>query len=330
MTWYDPFLARPGGGHETTGSQLLELARRRFGRSLTDAERNVLQQSISSQDSPSPDKDALYPEGDYSPDTPRPEVRAAILCWLATDAEARRLLHSKGIRVYSTTITGNLDLGEHAAIPRIDIRRSTVQGRLILEASEIRSLNITDCSLGAGIEADGVTVRGPVFLHRTQSNAEIRFLQARVESTFECQGARFEDEGDALSLDGSTFSGDVFLDECEVSRGEVRMLGAKISGNLSCTCATLSGAGNALSLDKVRIGGNLLLNRVSCCNGAIRLPNCHIGGDLSFISTELCSVLCYNMDLAGDLMWEGIKKTERTNTTVVDRRLRREHGPSGP
>ena len=165
MTWYDPFLAWLRHGRLNAGSQLLELAQRRFGRSLTDAERNVLQLSISSEDLPSPDEDALCPEVDYPADTPRSEVRAAFLCWLASDAEARRLLHSKGIRVYSTTITGNLDLGEQIAVPGIDIRRSTVNGRLILEASEIRSLNITDCLLDAGIEADGVTVRGPVFLH---------------------------------------------------------------------------------------------------------------------------------------------------------------------
>jgi hypothetical protein len=316
MTWYDKLLFRRLVQNQTTSEKLVEVARRHFD--LNPAEHEVICNTASPLELPSPEENATRPEGPYDENTPRPEVRAAFLCWLATDLEARPLVHAKGLRVYSSTITGPLDLGEHIQLPTLDFRRCTVTDGIVLESSEIRGIHITDCVLSSGIEADGVLVNGPVFLHRTQSAAEIRFINAIIKSNLECQGVRLTSSGDALTLDGATIKGDVFFCQEFESRGEIRMLGTQIDSSLTCTGAKLLGPDDALTLDKARIGGNLLLNGKLQSAGNIRLPNSHIGGDLNFMGAEVRKVLCHNMDLGGDMIWRGVRKPAAGTTTHLN------------
>jgi hypothetical protein len=311
MTWYDRLLICRSAQGKSACEKLVELCRRRFDVALTPAELQVLNDTASSLDRSSPEDNA-----------PRPEVRAAFLSWLATDQEARPHIHAKGLRVYSSTITDELDLGKHLQLPSLDFRSCTVTGRIILEASETKGIHFTDCSISKGIEADGVVVHGPVLLYRTRSDGEIRFINATIESNLECQGAKLTAEDDALTLDGATIKGDVFLCQDFECHGEIRMLGTKIDSSVMCTGAKLLGKKYALSLDKASIGGNLLLNRKLRCTGTIRMPNCHIEGDLNFIGAEVNEVHCHNMNLLGDLMWRGVQKTPATSLNLRGARMR--------
>ncbi|WP_114205479.1 hypothetical protein [Acidisarcina polymorpha] len=162
MTWFDRFLIRRSEQVWPVSEMLVQLGRRRFDGMLKPAELRVLSDTARSLELPSPEPTAPCPEGHYDESTPRPEVRAAFLCWLATDLEARPLVHAKGLRIYSSTITGDLDLGKQVQIPSFDFRRCTVTGRILLEGSEIRGINITDCSMSKGMKANGLVVHGPV------------------------------------------------------------------------------------------------------------------------------------------------------------------------
>jgi hypothetical protein len=318
--------------HDRLWEKLLKLARTRFDGTVTSAELQVLKNTVSPLDLPSPDDNAPRPEGPYDVNTPRPEVRAAFLSWLATEPEARPYIHAKGLRVYSSTITGDLDLGKHLQLPTLDFRRCTVMGRMTLEASETKGIQIIDCCLSTGLEADGVVVHGPVRLYRTQSDGEVRFINGIIESNLECQGAKLTTKDNyALTLDGATIKGDVFLTqnfECngEIQNfecnGEIQMLGAKIDGSVHCTGARLSGKNYALSLDKARIGGNVLLNGTLQCSGTIYLPNSTIEGDLNFVGAELAAVICKNMTLSGDLVWRCVRKTSATRLSLNGARVR--------
>ncbi len=306
MIWSDRFRFRRGAAPRSVLERLLQLAQRQFGDTLTAAEVEVLKCSTSADEPPSPEPDAVNPEGPYDPATPRPPVRAALLYWLATDGEARSCIHPKGIRAYSATIEGDLDLGEQLQLPGLDLRRCTVGDRLILEAADIKGIYITDCSV-SGLLADAVVVRGPVFLHRTEFDGEIRLINAKIDNNLQLRGAKLRATDDALSLDGATVHGDLFFDQDFECSGEIRMLGAHIDGSVTFSGAHLDWDQDALTLDKVKIGGNLELNRGLRCAGTIRMPNCHIGGDLNFIGAEVRKVHCYNMDLSGDLMWHAVK-----------------------
>ncbi|MGF7181448.1 hypothetical protein [Tunturiibacter psychrotolerans] len=312
MALFDRWLNRHDSQGLTACQKLTKLGLKNFDGTLTAAEIAVLNDTASPFDLPSPEDTATRPEGPYDENTPRPKVRANFLSWLATAPEARPYIHARGLRVYSSTITGDLDLGEHLQLPALDFRRCTMTGTLRLEGSETRAVNIADCLLSKGIDADGVVVHGPVLLYRTQFDAEIRFINATIESNLECHGAKLNAENDALSLDNATIEGDVYLAEGFECHGEVRMLGTTIHKSVTCTGAKFLGQKDALALDKASIGGNLLLNGKLQSIGKIRLPNCHIRGDLIFIGAEVGEVLCHNMDLSGDLMWCGIRKTPAT------------------
>ena len=322
MTWYDRLPIRHSGRAWSANENLVQLGRRCFDGILTPAELQVLSATTRSLELPSPEPNAPHPEGHYKENTPRPEVRAAFLCWLVTNLEARPHIHAKGLRIYSSTITGDLDLSKQLQIPNLDFRRCTVTGRIVLEGSEIRSINITDCCISKGMEADCLLVHGPVVLNRTNSEGEISLNNATIESNMECQGANLTAEGDALSLNGTTIKGDLSCDKDFVCHGEITLLRAHIEGSAAFSGAKLMSNRDALTLDKVTIGGNLLLNGKLKCDGSIRLPNCHIKGDLNFMGAEVHAVLCYNMDLSGDLMWHGIQKTPETDLDLRRARVK--------
>jgi hypothetical protein len=312
MKWWGSFRHRGSIGASPLDA-LTKLGGTRFNANLTAAELQVLSDSASAEDLPSPDPDALRPEGPYDPHTPRPEVRAAFLRWLAVDPQAQAYIDAKGIRVYSSTIAGDLDLRHVAKLPSLDFRRCTVRGRLLLESSATGVLHISDCLLEKGIEGDVVEVLGPVYLQRTESQGEVRFLHAHIHSNFECRGTKLNVAGDALSLDGAQIDGDAFFDAGFECSGEIRLLGADIHGSVSFAGAHLSrSVDDALTMDKVHIGGNLLLNGGMSCAAKIRLPNCRIDGDLNFMGAEVQMAYCDNMNLSGDLMWLGIQKTPET------------------
>ena len=92
--------------------ELERLARARFDANLTEAELRILRDSASSVDPPWPDEN-----------TPKPEIRAEFLRWLATDAEAAAHIDPRGIRVWGATVPGTLDLDECRVSARLDFRR---------------------------------------------------------------------------------------------------------------------------------------------------------------------------------------------------------------
>jgi hypothetical protein len=316
MAWYNRLLLRPEPKRQSEHERLIQLSCIRLRLPLTPAEVQVLKCTASSQDLPSPDDGASRPEDPYANNTPRPEVRADFVSWLATDVEARPYIHPKGIRVYSSTILGELDLGAQSHLPRLDFRRCTVTGGITLEFSETKGIHITDCCIAGGIKADGVCVHGPVILYRTVFDTEISFINATIESNLECQGAKLgaklKAEADALTLDGATVKGDVFFSQDFECCGEIRMLGTTVAGSIHCTGAKLLGNANALALDKANVSGNVYLNSNLHCTGTIRLHNCTIKGNLIFVAATVDEVLCKSMKLTGDLVWCGVRKTPKT------------------
>lgn len=323
-----------GGPRQSEYEYLFAIAHKRFPETLTNAEIQVLQHTVSSSELPSPEKYAACPETSYGTDTPRPEVRAAFLSWLATDLEARPYIPAKGLRVYSSTITGELDLSDQLQLPILDFRRCTAKDGINLADSQTNRLIFADCLLEKGIEASGLVVRGPVFLRRTVSQGQIRFVNATIESNLEWDGVKLNATKDALRLDGATIRGNVYFNESATiqgseivsekfeSLGHIMMLGTKVGGDVVCTGAKLSDTKFALTMDGAHITGNVLLNGGLQCPGTIRLLGCRIEGDLNFLGAKVNEVLCPNMVLSGDLKWCGVEKSELTSLDLRGARLK--------
>jgi hypothetical protein len=106
---------------ETRAAKLIELARASFDPELSEAEEQVLRQSASSGNPPRPEAEA-----------PRLPIRPEFVRWLATSMEAAAFVDPKGIRLYSVTIPGDLDLEECRVLSRLDFG-----ARLMVECSAV-------------------------------------------------------------------------------------------------------------------------------------------------------------------------------------------------
>ena len=145
---------------------------------------------------------------------------------------------------------------------------------------------------GYPLNAERISVGRTLFLDGGfMAHGEVRLLGARIGSDLICKGGRFRnawqqnspDSGNALSADGASVAGSVFLGENFIAEGEVRLLGAQIGRQLDCAGGTFKNAipdGKALLAERATINGSVFLSQSFSAEGEIRLLGAHIGGDL--------------------------------------------------
>ncbi|MDP2168050.1 MAG: hypothetical protein Q8J64_06945, partial [Thermodesulfovibrionales bacterium] len=96
-----------------------------------------------------------------------------------------------------------------------------------------KTFNFNGSHIGS-LSADGISVKGNVFLSGVKAKGEVRLLGAKIGGQLDCENAEFvNEEGYAFSADGISVKGDMFLRGVK-AKGEVRLLGANIGGQLSC------------------------------------------------------------------------------------------------
>jgi len=260
---------------ELRAKELERLARARFDAGLTEPELKILRDSASSADPPWPDEK-----------TPKPEIRAEFLRWLATDAEAAAHIDPRGIRVWGATVPGTLDLDECRVSARLDFRRCEFEEEINLRSARTRGIIVIDSAV-AGIAADRALMDGPLFLRGIQAAGEIRLLGAEIKGILDCSGAKLTAKGSALSADRARIGGSVFLREGFECSGEIRLLGAEIKGILDCSGAKLTAKMVALNAEGARVGGNLFLREGFECSGEISLLGAEIEGNLECHGAKL-------------------------------------------
>jgi len=100
--------------------------------------------------------------------------------------------------------------------------------------------------------------------------------------------------GSALSADGATVGGAVFLNNGVHSEGEVRMSRAQVRGDLDCCEGTFhnrlslsdAGSGVALNADGISVDGSVFMRRVRA-EGEIRLPRAKVGADIDCAAAKI-------------------------------------------
>ena len=210
-------------------------------------------------------------------------VRAEVIYALAVGTNPAWPVHAKGVRIRGAKIVGALDF--EAATLRCPL---ALLGCYIAEPVTLRGATIPALYLNGshlpGLSADGVNVRGDVFLRKGFTAAgEVRLLGAQIGGQLACVGGSFSNQnGPALNADGVSVRGDVFLHEGFTATGEVRLLGAQIGGDLECDGGSFSNQnGPALNADRVNVRGNVFLRGGFTAAGEVRLIGAQIGGDLS-------------------------------------------------
>jgi hypothetical protein len=213
---------------------------------------------------------------------PERTIRAAFLHWLCTDAQAAACVPPKGIRIRGARIEGPLDFEGARLLHWLSLIRCAIPEGILLTDARARRIDLSGSYI-RGLHADGLAAEGDLVLSGLICAGEVRLLGARIGGNLECTGARLENpNGNALSADGMTVEGGVFLDEGFHATGEVRLLGARIGGNLECTGARLENPnGDALSADGMTVEGDVFLHQGFHATGAVRLLGARIQGQLS-------------------------------------------------
>jgi uncharacterized protein YjbI with pentapeptide repeats len=247
--------------------RLDEILPDRLREGLTPAERQLLARVADGEeaDFSAPD------EGQNDPTQgaawgPERTIRAAFLHWLCTDAQAAACVPPKGIRIRGARIEGPLDFEGARLLHRLSLIRCAIPEGILLTDARARRIDLSGSYI-RGLHADGLAVEGDLVL----------------------SGARLENpNGNALSADGMTVEGSVFLDEGFHATGAVRLLGARIQGVLSCTGARLENpSGDALSADGMTVEGDVFLDQGFHATGAVRLLGARIRGQLSCTGARL-------------------------------------------
>jgi sRNA-binding regulator protein Hfq len=111
----------------------------------------------------------------------------------------------------------------------------------------------------------------------------VRLPSAKISGTLECDNSTFTNpDKTALSADGITVNGHMFLRNGFKAQGEVRLPGAKIGGALECDNSTFTNPDKtALNADRITVNDSVFLRNRFKAQGEVQLFNAKIGGQLA-------------------------------------------------
>lgn len=248
-------------------------------------------------------------------------MRAALVRFLATEQDRALRVHERGFGLRGICVDGELDLSA------CELRRPLRFNDCWLDDVDITGATLSTFSLNGGrvgaIVGDRCEATA-LFLRGVGVFGGIRLLGARIAGDLDCSGAtlvatrpasvgREEStaENAALSLDGATIGGAVFLRATRVQGSVVAnsLAVAKLfdarklfvcSGQVALDCAVLGGDvqfrgaairtsppyaaspyEHALILTQARIAGSLRLDELFQADGPIDLSDARINGNLS-------------------------------------------------
>jgi len=213
---------------------------------------------------------------------PERQIRAPILRWLCSEADAVELVQQRGVHVFAARVIGELDLS-YTRIPF----PITLQSCMFTDAISFKNARIPSLILSGSrvtkILADGIEATNNVLLDGGfRSEGEVLFREAKIGGSFRTTGARFTNpEGMALGCDRMTVDGSVFLSHVGIEstfQGEVRFAGARIGSNLECDAGQFQNSrGPAITADRITTNGGVTLRNGFRASGEVRFQNANIG-----------------------------------------------------
>jgi hypothetical protein len=219
-------------------------------------------------------------------------VRAELISWLCTDAEASKHVHHRGIRLSGADIVGNLDLS-FASIPfPLTLRFCRLTQLINLTGAQLTQLDLGGSAI-SGILAEDLAVKQNIYLNDVTCKGEIRLSNARVGDTVDCSGGTFAnpyqkelpESGIALRFPRIRVEGHVQLVSVRVT-GAVWLLYSQIDGNLDCSGGSFKvppeqqdkeEIGTALSAEWALVKAGILLRDGFTAVGYVDLSGVHIG-----------------------------------------------------
>ncbi len=267
-------------GSQSPEAPLEAMAQRKFGPALTVAERRLLHAApmralawLGPNDDPDSRANDTADADHWGPER---TVRANILSWLASDADASRFVHPSGLGLAGARIDGKLDLSYATIDKPITIVRCFVPDGIDLSSARVEDFEVRRSRTGS-IDGDlSITHRDLSF--QMGDYGAISFMRAKVEGSLDFSGARINDGGpDTVNLVEANIGGDVIFHEHFVTDGSVDARLAKIAHDLSFHDVVFAGEGG-LNAERATIGGTLYWVDVKhTAKTALDLENTHAG-----------------------------------------------------
>ncbi|WP_377275824.1 hypothetical protein [Rhizobium sp. R86522] len=215
-------------------------------------------------------------------------IRADLLRYLILGGCEQCRVHEKGVQLEGAWIAGQLDLSFACAKGAVHLFGCAFAEPIAADQASFDRLVLNGSSL-PGLNAEGATIKGNVFLDNLKSSGEVSFAGAKIGGQLSCNGAELNGgEGAALNAEGATIMDNAFLDKLK-STGEVSFSGAEIGGQLSAEEAQLNGGeGKALNAQSATIRGGAFLDNFKSI-GEVSFSGAEIGGQLSCKGADLNS-----------------------------------------
>jgi hypothetical protein len=292
-------------------SELLKLAEEKFGK-LTEAEEKLFRNTVNGEM-------ADYSTGDKRADDPSNAVEwtpdrvllASRIAWLCTDKQASQFVTHHGIQIRGARVDEKFDLQHANVLFPLALLESACPTGILLQHAHILTLNLSGAQIGQ-IEADGINVRGDLFLRflRYDFHAKegICLRGATIGGNLFCRGGQFINAGaSALNAESMKVKGNVTLDHGSKFDGEVTLFGAIIGGSIVCEKGQFTNpSGIAINADGIKVGGSVWFRHGFKAEGAVRLRGARIGGDLdcrggTFIDGQGEGIFANGLMVQGDL-----------------------------
>jgi hypothetical protein len=185
---------------------------------------------------------------------PSRTVRAALIRWLASDAQARRYVHPSGIGFGGAVVTGQLDLSYLTLSWPLTILSSSIRDGIDFSFAHLPALDLSRDVTGV-IMGDRATIDGDLLLTGGDYGATSLY-RTEIDGSFDCSGAEFVSGDDPLSMVEATIKGDASFHAGFTTNGIVDLRLAHIGRGLSFNHARFVGTGeNGLNAQRAQIDG---------------------------------------------------------------------------
>ncbi len=217
-------------------------------------------------------------------------IRAALIRWLGVEQPVK--VHHRGIQVHAAQIADALDLAFVTVPFPLAFINCVFASEINLHNAQHEALYLR-ASRTAAIVADGLKVRGDLFLDAGNAEDEVRLAGAEIGGNLLSDFATFKR---GLLADGIKVNGYMSF-RAGNAEDEVRLAGAEIGGNLLCDDASFK---RGLLADGIKVNGYMSF-RAGNAEGEVRLAGAYIRGDFN------CSKAIFNNPGGIALLADGIK-----------------------
>src|SRR5262249_11789834 len=182
-------------------------------------------------------------------------IRAELLVWLLSDAEASKRVHPSGVGVAAARIIGELDLSYLEVIHHVTLVDCSIAGGIDFSGASMNSMELRRSSTGP-IDGDQSVVKGDLDF-RLGRYDNISLFRAQIGGNLDFSSSRLVGDPPVTAALASV-KGDVVLQKGVETAGLIDLRLARIGQSLSVNHARFIGhKENGLIAERTTIGGTL-------------------------------------------------------------------------